>query len=238
MTLCKEWTLVKDLGEIRYAKPLPCRSWLCETCYEMRRSQLMAQAASGEPIRFLTLTVNPDFLNSPEERCLALARAWRIVVKRLRRKYGPESCEYLAVVEQTKQGEPHLHILLRSPYVPQRLLSTWMAEIIAAPIVDIRRIRNQKEVVRYVAKYLTKAPHKFATCKRYWSSTHYDLGKTDYRKRRPESIIKWALLREPISLVIERWIHESYAVRQDQGETLIGIFTRYEMKSRGSPYYE
>jgi len=230
MSLCNEWTLVKDLGLTRYAKPLPCRSWNCETCAEMRKGQLMAQAASGEPVRFLTLTVNPEVGEDPDDRMKMLAWAWRTCVKRLRRLYGPTAIEFLAIVEQTKAGEPHLHILLRSPYIPQKLISKCMEDLINAPIVDIRIIRSQREVIRYVAKYLTKAPHRFGTSKRYWSSAHYDLGKENYRTRVPESIVKWTLAREPISLIINRWIHESYAVRRDKGETLIGIYTTYEMQ--------
>lgn len=232
MTLCNEWTLVKDLGQIRYAKPLPCRSWNCESCAEMRRAQLMAQAASGEPVRFLTLTVNPEVGSDPEDRMKMLAWAWRTCVKRLRRRYGPQAIEFLAIVEQTKLGEPHLHILLRSPYIPQAYISECMADLINAPIVDIRLIRNQREVVRYVAKYLTKAPHRFGTSKRYWCSAHYDLGKEDFRKNRPAPIVKWAIAREPISLIINRWIHEHFAVRRDKGTTLIGIYTTYEMQQR------
>jgi len=237
MTLCREWTLVKDLGDFRYAKPLPCRSWLCEHCYEMRRSQLMAQAASGNAVRFLTLTVNPAFGTDPDSRCLALAKAWRNTVKRLRRAYGAEAVEYLAVVEQTKNGEPHLHILLRSPYIPHATISAAMNDFIQSPIVDIRRIRNAREVIRYVAKYLTKAPHKFGTCKRYWSSKNWDLGRELYRKARPESILKWTLIREPLGLILSRWVRENYACRIDHGQTIIGIHTTYEIKTRGSPDY-
>jgi len=235
MTLCNEWTLVKDLGEIRYAKPLPCRSWRCEYCAPRRKEQLMAQAASGEPLRFLTLTVNPSIGNDPEHRLRLLANAWRIVVKRLRRKYAPQPIEYLAVVEETHQGEPHLHILLRSPYIPQSFISRAMQEIINAPIVDIRRIRNPKEVVRYVAKYITKAPAQFGHAKRYWASSNYDLGRETYRKRVPQSILPWVLLRENLHTVVERWIREHYAVRRDQGTTLIGIYSHYEIKYRSQP---
>lgn len=136
----------------------------------MRRSQLLAKCAAGEPSRLLTLTVNPAVGNDPEDRLLLLANAWRIIVKRLRRERGKGTVEYLAVVEYTKAGEPHLHILLRSGYVPQHVLSEWMAELINAPIVDIRAIKNQKEVIRYVAKYVTKDLEAGANRKRYWSS--------------------------------------------------------------------
>jgi len=235
MTLCREWTLTKDLGELRYAKPLPCRSWNCDLCRPMRKDQLMALAASGEPLRFLTLTVSPAVGSSQEERLRMLAHAWRTAVKRLRRLYGPESVEYLAIVEETKAGEPHLHILLRSKYLPQRTLSAIMGQLLGSPIVDIRAIKSQRELIRYVAKYITKAPKQFGSAKRYWASSHYSLDKESFRKAHPESMVRWELVKEPIRWIVERWVHESFAVRQDHGEVLIGIKTNYRIGERGIP---
>jgi len=232
MTLCREWTLVKDLSDFRYAKPLPCRSWGCEFCAPMRREQLMAQAASGEPTRFLTVTVNPQVGASPEERLFMLSNAWNIVVKRLRRKYVGKTIDYLCVVEETKNGEPHLHILLRCPYIPQRFLSDCFAELIGAPVVDIRAVKGLREVVRYVAKYITKAPKQFGHAKRYWCSKGWDIGKEAFRKRVPQSIVKWVLDRRPLGVILSEWIMEGYACRQDDRETMIGIKTTYEMRQR------
>jgi len=134
----------------------------------------MAQAASGEPTRLLTLTVNPAYYTDPEERLRKLAWAWRTTVKRRKREYGKASISYLSIVEETKRGEPHLHILLRSPYIPHALISACMAELINSPIVDIRLIRNPAQAIQYVLKYITKAPAQFDGSKRYWMSQDYE----------------------------------------------------------------
>lgn len=180
MTICRQWSLVNTNEQILSATTLKCRSWGCDHCRPERRKQLMALAASGAPTRFLTLTVNPSYGSNPASRRSALSAAWKAAVKRLRREYGTHNIEYLAVTEATKAGEPHLHILMRSPYIPQAKLSKIMADLIDAPIVYIERIRGARQVVRYVAKYLTKDPHQFGHSKRYFRSARYDT--SDYRQ--------------------------------------------------------
>jgi len=215
MTLCREWSIVKHEPGMRHCMPLFCRSWQCEICAPKRKSQLMALASSGEPTRFLTLTVNPSVGISPSDRLSQLARAWRVIVQRLRRLHGVHSINYLAIVEETKQGEPHLHILLRSPYIPQALLSGWMGSILSSPIVDIRLIRSQREVVRYVAKYITKAPAQFGTAKRYWSSRDYELDKTNKPVKNTFSPFKWRVDMRHFMVILHEWGMEGFNAHYD-----------------------
>lgn len=228
MSLCREWTLVKHDGDRRHARPLYCRSWSCDVCKPRRKAQLLALAASGQPNRFVTLTVNPATLNSPEERLLALSNAWRIVVKRLRRLHGPKAVNYLAVVEQTKQGEPHLHILLRSPYVPQAWLSAAMRELIDAPIVDIRRVRSTRKAVTYVAKYVTKNPQHFAGAKRYWSTPSYELDNDYEKPKADDGLPKWHVTRENIHSVLLSWREEGWWTFHHDGERLEAVYLGVE----------
>jgi len=229
MSFCRDWTLVKQIENVRRCKPLKCRSWRCDYCAPIRRNQLMAQAASGLPERFLTLTVNPSVGESPADRLKMLANSWRIVVKRLRRLHPTKPVEYLAVVEETKNGEPHLHILLRSPYIPQGWLSAAMSELMDSPIVDIRRIRSTNEVIRYVAKYITKAPAQFEGMKRYWSSQAWELRSKPTEEVPGLADTKWVIVRESILTLVERWAHEGYAARPDGGDRWLAIKTGYEL---------
>jgi len=224
LTLCREWSLVKHLDSQRFVKPLRCRSWSCAECAPMRKRRLMALAASGEPIRFLTLTVNPHRDGTPETRLLELANAWRITIKRLRRLHPHEPIEYLAIVEETKNHEPHLHILLRSPFIQQRYLSECMASLIDAPIVDIRRIRNPREVIRYVAKYVTKAPARIGQCKRYWASQGYELDKEQQAVLDPAIGPGWTLDKRPVVDIITDWLYDSYQAQHHKGDTLVGTY--------------
>jgi len=144
----------------------------------------------------------------------------------LRRKYEGQSIDYLAVVEETKQGEPHLHILVRSPYIPQALLSEWMGALIRSPIVDIRRIRNQREVIRYVAKYITKAPAQFGHAKRYWSSKDYEVDKTEKPDKSIEDPFPWRVDRRPLHEIVYEWIHEGFFARHNGKDGLIALPNR------------
>lgn len=210
MTLCREWSLVKLTALERRCKPLYCRSWNCEHCRPKRKAQLLALAASGEPNRFLTLTVNPRIGTSPEHRLKLLSHAWKVLVKRLRRTHGKHAIDYLAVVEQTKAGEPHLHILLRSPFIAQRLISAAMDELIEAPIVDIRAIKNQRQVVHYVAKYITKAPEQFGSAKRYWHSKAYELDQDSEPHEVFAPTVRWTIDRQSIHDIIREWLQPGW----------------------------
>lgn len=167
---CGTTTQVKYAEGGTAARPLRCRSWNCADCAGQRRKQLVALGFSGNPNRFLTLTVNPAFYSSQDERAEQLARAWRLLRKRLRRKMGWTAVPFLAVVERQKSGEPHLHILLRCGFIQQSWISEQMRELIGAPIVDIRWITDKGRVAAYVVKYCGKDPHRFRNTKRYWRS--------------------------------------------------------------------
>lgn len=80
---------------------------------------------------------------------------------------------YMAFIERTKRGEPHLHILLRCPFVPQDWISEQMQDMLGSPIVWIEVIKGTAAAVRYVTKYVGKAPAQFGTAKRYWVSAEW-----------------------------------------------------------------
>jgi hypothetical protein len=188
----------------------------------MRKRRLMAQAASGVPTRFLTLTINPNVGCSPDERLQLLSHAWRTCVKRLRRQYGERNIEYLAIVEATKRGEPHLHILLRAPYIPQSLISSIMGELIDSPIVDIRRIKGSRQIIQYVAKYVTKSPHHFGTGKRYWSSYRWEIPTEPDPDKEHYFATKWRLDHRHISNVARYLVLElGMMLHSDSGDLWI-----------------
>lgn len=127
----------------------------------------------GAPNRFITLTVNPHAFDSPAERGSRLARAWRDYVREWRRQRPGKELHYLVVLELTKRGEPHLHIMVRGGRVPQKELSDFMANALSAPVVDVRMVREQNQVAKYVSKYISKRPIRLGKLKRYWRSLGY-----------------------------------------------------------------
>lgn len=173
--LCSEWSLVKTYAEHAVAIPLRCRSWTCPLCQPLRQAQLRTLAMAGQPQRFVTLTCVSTFLDTPEQRAAALARAWRVILARWRRQFNGPKHEYLAVFEATKRGQPHLHILVRGPYISQKWLSLQTKELLNSPVCDIRIVKNERQAAHYITKYVGKAPHRFGTCKRYWHTRGWSL---------------------------------------------------------------
>ncbi len=212
--LCSESSMVNHGIDGHQAVSLRCRAWTCELCEKSRRQQLVALAKSGEPTTFITLTVNPAHGANPVDRARQLADAWRTIIKLVRKKYGYTKIPYFCVFEATKNGEPHLHILARVKWISQKWLSSQMEALINAPIVDIRRVRDKKKLAYYVSKYCGKAPHRFATCKRYWTTQDWELTKFKPEPPPGRWHSKWELVRVPLSALADEWRAQGYEVEQ------------------------
>jgi len=219
---CGEAVLVKRTAEEIGARLLRCRSWACPICAPERRKQLMALAHHGNPTRFVTLTVNPSRFTGPVDRARRLVAAWRIVRKRAMRHYRMKTLPFLAVVEETERGEPHIHIVARFKWIEQKWLSAQMEELIGAPVVDVRVVRERSKIAAYVAKYVGKEPHQFGTLKRYWCSQDWNLSplvaddapviETRYEVLRGKSLAEWIERMELYDYKVEQerswcWVH-------------------------------
>lgn len=207
---CRSMTLTqRDTSSIT-ARPLLCKCWKCETCRDMLKAKVVAKACRGHPTTFLTLTSNPRQYPNPDDAANALKHAFTTLIRKLRRDHPHTDIQYLAVFEQTKQGMPHLHVLLRAPYVRQKTISNYMRDHIAAPIVDIRKVGSPNQVARYIGKYLSKDPHRFDGCQRYWHTRAWVIPDPD-RDPPPSNDNPWHLWRwslETCSVYLHRLGYE------------------------------
>jgi len=176
-------TIVKHKAGKITALRLRCKSSGCPDCSKIRRRKLIAETLSGKPDKFITLTVNPNWFDSPEDRAQRLVKAWRLVRRRYLALRPSHRLEFMAVFELTKKGEPHLHIVARGTFIPQKWLSEQMAREMGAPIVDVRAVKGGREVAKYVSKYVSKRNIKIGSLKRYWRSIKY-LEKSAAARRR------------------------------------------------------
>lgn len=205
MPYCQSATVVKWTPQQKAARVLKCRSWQCADCHPIRRRELIARAIKGRPSIFLTLTVNPKMHETPAKAAAALARAWRLCRQRMMRRHHMKRLPFLAVIERTEAGWPHLHVVLRATWLAQAEISTIMADLIGAPIVHIERVHSGKAIAAYVAKYIGKDPQRIGTTKRYWASTDYD---TDWKRRKESSpFFGWSveIQHEDICNVAKVW---------------------------------
>ncbi len=219
--LCSEGSIVNHGIDCARAVTLKCRAWTCDLCHDDRRRQLVALAKAGQPTTFITLTSNPSRPGTPASRARGLADAWRTIVKRACRKYHYKGFAYFCVLEATKKGEPHLHILARVKWIDQRWLSRQMRELTGAPIVDIRMVKSAGEIAAYVGKYVGKAPHRFETCKRYWTTRSWNLVKPDPLELAGDWFDSWKVCKRSLAYLREDWEGRGWEVALEAGQ-LVG----------------
>ena len=131
-----------------------CGRWSCPNCGRKKVAPYAQRVRAAEPSRLITLTVNPAIWKEPREAFDGTRRKVTDFAKFFRRK-GAEF-EFFRILEVTKKGWPHYHLVTRCPYIPHADLSRKWADLTKAPIVDVRQIKKVGDVYFYVIKYLAK----------------------------------------------------------------------------------
>jgi hypothetical protein len=143
-------------GRTMYRR-LNCGSWSCSYCGPRKARTARAairRTAEGLGLKyFLTLTLDPKKLEHKKFAVIHLRLCFNKFREYLKRKYGTVP-PYICVLEFTKAGIPHLHILL-DQYIPQRWISATWAGLGGGRIVHIKQV-TIANVARYLSKYLTK----------------------------------------------------------------------------------
>ena len=144
-------------GRVRFRR-VNCGCWTCFYCgpRRARRAKRAIRTVAEELglSRFLTLTLDPSKVKcSGKESVPYLRECFDKFRRYLRRRFG-EAPRYVCIVEFTKNGVPHLHILI-DRYIEQAWISSVWERLGGGWRVDIRRV-TVRNVSRYLAKYLTK----------------------------------------------------------------------------------
>lgn len=136
-----------------------CTRYWCIPCKRGKRRKgrafhrIMSGLTVGGNLKLLTLTTSEESWQMGKD----IQASFRALIMRLRRR---NLCQgYVRVVEFTKRGRPHYHVVIRAPFLPQWLLSKWWGQIHLSPIVDVRRVSGARQVASYLAKYLGKDPN-------------------------------------------------------------------------------
>jgi len=164
---------------------LTCKRWGCRYCGQRKSSELAARVAAAKPNKLITLTVNPKAYERPREAYEDTRRKLSELAKVMRRETG--SFEYLRVLEVTKKGWPHYHLVARSPYIKQAWISSVWNDLTGAPVVDIRAIKRKDHVASYVMKYLCKQTYI------PWTNRRVSWSKSFFPKTDPPEKGKWKL---------------------------------------------
>jgi len=144
-----------DLIQIK-VHPLLCHSPYCETCNNIKRIKLynkLKQFANNRQLRFLTLTYKYD--NNCENILEKYSKDFNkfiTYIRRLNYKFN-----YFKIIEFTKKQTIHFHLLIDS-YIPQQLISNlWFQITSDSFIVFITRLMNNKQLINYCLKYISKS---------------------------------------------------------------------------------
>lgn len=238
--LCSEAISVNQNSSEGQACLLKCRRWSCEKCLPDLRREVIQKAIAGHPRAMLTLTCNPANYSTPDEAARDMKRALVLLRRHLRARFGIEKLPFICVFERHKSGWPHMHLLIRGPFIPWKWLSLTWKRLIGAFQVDIRKIRGARDAASYVAKYIGKEPFAFEGCKRWWRSHNFDESEGE-RERRPKFGFDWRRecgtiedfaeeLRRTGATILEknkRFIHWTEALPLDAAELLSGRRKRW-----------
>lgn len=167
---CPTGAIYRWRANLAEVSPSRCHRWACSECGPKKARLLAARIVASSARRFITLTCPYSPTDTADVQLDHISRAWRAVWKRIKRQQGPRARGYVRIVELTQRGTPHLHIAADCAYISQRQLSKWWLEVSGAPIVDIRAVKSQNGLARYLAKYLTKA-HEVISHRRKWSQS-------------------------------------------------------------------
>lgn len=133
---------------------ITCKNWGCPVCGRKKVAHYAQKVSAAKPNRLITLTVNPSHWTNPREAYDGTRRCIPKLSARIRKQFG--EFEFFRVLEATKKGWPHYHLITRSPYIPQHVLSHEWNELTRAPIVDVRQMDKTTKTYWYVVKYLGK----------------------------------------------------------------------------------
>lgn len=173
MTLCptpRKGTILAEGPSWKAVDQVACKKWDCPICGHTKAFLLRTRIKGANYNRFITLTHRPIPGDTPESALRRMRHDWHTLHKALQRRQGKRKIAYVAVVEWTKNGWPHLHILYKGKFIRQQELSNLWNHIHGAPIVDIRKITTEKKEAEYISKYLTK-DNRCPPRMRRWSAT-------------------------------------------------------------------
>jgi predicted RNA-binding protein with RPS1 domain len=165
--------------------PFRCHSYFCEHCFLIKRTRLRNKIQSvfkNGRWRFLTLTLDRK-LYSNEIAIQKMNYFFNLFWKRF--KDNNQRFSYFKIVEFTKNGMIHLHILINKYLKINEIRDVWRS-ITGSFMVWIVDIKNKGMLSLYLSKYLSKSSNKkhneyfyLNKTRRYSYSQQLDLPKDE-----------------------------------------------------------
>lgn len=182
MSACGKFTVLYQDGQQCRAFRGFCKNWDCDRCAPYRKRMLCDALAAGSPTAMLTLSVSSNDGRTIEQRAKWLVRCKQVLTKRIRRQYALERLPHAWVLEPQKSGNPHLHVLLRTRYLPHAWLRANWRDISGGTGCHIEKIDSGVASARYIAKYLNKRPLRLRGTRPYFMSRGWKIAPREKPK--------------------------------------------------------
>lgn len=120
-----------------------------------------------------------------------MVAAFRKLIKIIREEHPGKPIEYLRVFEaHPSSGWPHMHVLMRAPFLDIWWLRDQWEKLTGAFMVDIRAVKTRAGAAYYCAKYIGKDVHRYKGVTRWFRSAGYSIKKGE-RERRSSFGPRW-----------------------------------------------
>ena len=157
---------------------LPCKRYSCPSCgpkkaYKLKKA-LINKFECFDYVRMFTFTFRTTIFANPQHCILRSGEIWRRFLNNVRRDKtlhkSLRNFQYVRLVEFTKRGYPHYHVLT-DRYLPVQILHNHWNHAINVVCrnrgyngsVNAKGIRTAKNAAAYVVKYVLKTAQDFET---------------------------------------------------------------------------
>lgn len=185
---------------------LGCNRYSCPTCGPKKKRRLVRRIQTARPNKFITLTLPHD--RPPATTETDLKTGLRKLTARIRRR---QKFEYVRMIEECDDGQPHLHLLARTNYIAwQDLLADWQRSTDdRGQRIDIRQAHHRS--TGYIAKYIQKSRsqdgefsrQRMSATKNFWPQEPRTPKETEFWKVLPIKIDTTTKLKE---IIETRWL--------------------------------
>lgn len=155
---------------------LPCKKYACPVCgprkaYKLRKA-LENRFDTMDYMRLFTFNFRTTIFKNPKHAILRASEVWRRFINNVRRDktlhHSLRDFQYIKMIEFTKAGYPHYHVLT-DRYLPVGILANHWRHAINIVChnsgyngsVNAKGIKTSKNASRYVVKYVLKTATEF-----------------------------------------------------------------------------
>src|SRR5574338_540072 len=146
-------------GKLIKITPAKCKSYSCPICGKKKVLDLVAKLKTVDlkNYRFFTLTLKNKYsLDDTEKNLNRISKCFNDLNKKLKKIPEFKNLEYFRVTEIGSSGMVHIHGIWNKFIDQKRLSEYWQQITKDSRKVKLERIKNKKDAVNYLFKYLTK----------------------------------------------------------------------------------